>query len=109
MIPAKEARSFYSSVFGNTIGEMDGGYTLLRVDGTDVAGIMEITPEMGPVPPHWMPYFCVADVDGSNKQAEALGAKVLVPGADIPGVGRFATLQDPQGAPFSVFTPAEGD
>ncbi len=104
---SNEARRFYSSVFGHTIGEMDGGYTLLRVDGTDVAGIMEITPEMGPAPPHWMPYFCVADVDASSKQAEALGAKVLVPGTDIPGIGRFATLQDPQGVAFSVFTPAE--
>ena len=106
---SNEARRFYSSVFGHTIGEMDGGYTLLRVDGTDVAGIMEITPEMGPAPPpHWMPYFCVADVDASSKQAEALGAKVLVPGTDIPGIGRFATLQDPQGVAVSVFTPAEG-
>ena len=105
---SNEARRFYSSVFDPTIGEMGGGYTLLRVDETDVAGIMEITPEMGPAPTHWMPYFCVADVDTSSKQAEALGAKVLVPGTDIPGVGRFATLQVPQGAGFSVFTPAQG-
>ena len=104
---SNEAWRFYSSVFDHTIGEMDGGYTLLRVDGTDVAGIMEITLEMGPAPPHWMPYLCVADVDASSKLAESLGAKLLVLGTDIPGVGRFATLQDPQGAAFSVFTPAE--
>ena len=89
------ARIFYSPVFGHAIGEMDGGYILLRVDGTEVAGIREITPEMGPVPPHRMPYFCFADVDASSKQAQALGAKVLVPGTDVPNVGRFATLQDP--------------
>ncbi len=103
---SKEARSFYSRVFGHTLGEMDGGYTLLRADGTDVAGIMDISPEMS-VHPHWMPYFCVAGVDASSEQAESLGAKLLVPGTDIPNVGRFATLQDPQGAAFSVFQPAE--
>ena len=103
-----EAQNFYSAVLGVEIAEGPGGYTLLRVDGTEVAGIMEITPQMGPVPPHWMAYFCVADVDASTKQAESLEATVLVPPTDIPGVGRFSALQDPQGAAFSVFKPAEG-
>jgi predicted enzyme related to lactoylglutathione lyase len=78
-------------------------YTILTVGGKQVAGIFAIPKEIGPVPPNWMVYFAVADVDASVKKAQSLGAKVLANPMDIPGVGRFATLQDPQGAVFSVF------
>ena len=64
---------------------------------------MQITPDMGPVPPNWMVYFAVDDVDATVAKAQSLGANVLVPGMDIPEVGRFATLTDPQGAAFSIF------
>src|SRR5262249_13001520 len=37
-----------------------------------------------------------------------LGAKVLKSPADIPNVGRFAVLSDPQGATFALFTPGAG-
>ena len=83
------------------MGEMD--YKLLKVGDTEVAGVMQITPEMGPVPPNWMVYFAVDDVDATVAKAQSLGANVLVPGMDIPEVGRFATLTDPQGAAFSIF------
>lgn len=78
-------------------------YTLLKAGGDDVAGVMQITEDMGPVPPNWSVYFGVADVDSTTSQAESLGATVLVPGTDIPGIGRFATIQDPQGAGFGIF------
>ena len=65
--------------------------------------IMEITEEMGPIPPHWGVYFASTDVDESVRKATSLGAKVLFGPMDIPTVGRLATLQDPQGATFSVF------
>lgn len=46
----------------------------------------------------------VADVDATARKAEELGAKMLVPLTDIPDVGRFCMLQDPQGATLSVIT-----
>ena len=96
---------FYSDLLGleqaGTMGETD--YKLLKVGDTEVAGVMQITPEMGPVPPNWMVYFAVDDVDATVAKAQSLGANVLVPGMDIPEVGRFATLTDPQGAAFSIF------
>ena len=103
-----DATEFYTGLLGLGSGSMEGPmeYTLLKVSGDDVAGVMQITEDMGPVPPNWMVYFGVANVDDTTSQAEALGAIVLVPGTDIPGVGRFATIQDPEGAVFGMFTHA---
>ena len=47
-------------------------------------------------------------MDATCAQAQALGAKVHKPATDIPNVGRFAVLADPQGATFAVFTPGAG-
>jgi predicted enzyme related to lactoylglutathione lyase len=44
----------------------------------------------------------VNDPDATVAKAKELGASVLVEPMDIPGVGRFAVLQDPQGAAFGV-------
>ena len=79
---------------------------MLKAAGDDVAGVMQITEEMGPVPPHWRVYFGVANVDDITSKADSLGATILVPGTEIPGIGRFAVIQDPQGAVFGIFTDA---
>ena len=102
-----QATQFYSGLLGLGSSKMPGpvDYTMLNVGGTDVAGVMEISEEMGPVPPHWMVYFGSDDVDATAKKAESLGASVMVPPGDIPGIGRFAGLKDPQGAVFFVFQP----
>jgi len=44
----------------------------------------------------------VDDCDAAAARAESLGGKLLMPAMDIPGVGRFAVLFDPQGAEFAV-------
>ena len=46
----------------------------------------------------------MTDVDLTAAKAEELGGKVLVPPTDIPRVGRFCVLQDPQGAVLSAIT-----
>ena len=51
---------------------------------------------------HWGVYFAVEDADATVAAATGLGAAVLQPAMDLPDVGRFATLADPQGAAFSV-------
>ena len=61
-----------------------------------------ITPEMGKLPPHWLAYFAVEDCDEKVRKATELGAKIMKPADDIPGVGRFAILLDPQGAAFAI-------
>ena len=59
---------------------------------------LELDSESVPVPPNWVGYFAVADCDASLDKAKGLGAQVFVPCTDIPGVGRFAVIGDPQGA-----------
>jgi hypothetical protein len=57
---------------------------------------------------HWLMYVGTPDVDATVAQAQGLGAKVWKAASDIPNVGRFAVLADPQGATFAVFTPSGG-
>ena len=59
-------------------------------------------PEMQGVPPHWGVYFQVADCDATAAKAAGLGGKLCFGPHDIAKVGRFAAVQDPQGAGFSV-------
>ena len=60
------------------------------------------------VPPHWLVYFAVDDVDASVKRAQELGAAVLMPVMDSPA-GRFAVLADPERAAFAVIqVPSSG-
>jgi predicted enzyme related to lactoylglutathione lyase len=101
----KKAGDFYSSVFGwnkNTkqFGPME--YTIFENEGKGNGGMFAITPEMGNLPPHWLTYFAVDDCDAKVRKATELGARVMKPADDIPGVGRFAILLDPQGAAFAI-------
>ena len=85
----------------------DVAYTKFVRDGTTVVGgMMPIGPGAGPVPPHWLVYFAVGDCDASATRAGELGARTVTPPADIPGVGRFAVLEDPQGAVFAIIRSA---
>jgi hypothetical protein len=61
-----------------------------------------LTPEMGPIPPNWLVYFAVDDCDAKLQKATELGATVLKPADDIPGIGRFGVLMDPQGSAFAI-------
>jgi len=101
-----KAEEFYKTVFGWTTNKSDMGnftYTQWQVDGRDVGGMMPMGDEFpADLPPHWMVYFAVADVDATAAKAGGLGGTVHVPPTDIPGIGRFAVLSDPHGAAFSV-------
>ncbi len=99
------AAAFYGELFGWTAEPMalpGMDYTTFSLGGAPVAGMMAITPEMGPMPPHWAVYFTVRDTDAAVARAASLGATTLVPPQDIPGVGRFAGLTSPQGVMFYV-------
>jgi predicted enzyme related to lactoylglutathione lyase len=78
-------------------------YTTFKLgDEPPIAGMMAITGEMGPMPPHWGTYFTVDDADEAVRKATELGGSVMMPAMDIPNVGRFAALTSPQGVMFSV-------
>ncbi len=99
------ARAFYTGLFGWTVQEQDMGtmtYTTFMRGGERAAGMYAITADMAGMPPSWMVYFAVDDCDAGAARARELGAQVHVEPADIPGVGRFAMMADPQGAMFSI-------
>jgi predicted enzyme related to lactoylglutathione lyase len=103
------AKKFYTSLFGwkeKTSTDAGMTYTEFSVDNTPGAGMMEMNAQMAGVPPHWLPYFQVADCDASANKARELGGVFLVPPSDIPNVGRFSVIRDPQGAAFAIFKPA---
>jgi predicted enzyme related to lactoylglutathione lyase len=100
----------HTSLFGwNTdiMPAMSGGdYTIFKTGETGVGGMLDSTIVPGNIPPHWLPYFAVADCDAIVDKCKATGGKAHMAPMDIPNVGRFAALADPQGASFAVLKPA---
>jgi predicted enzyme related to lactoylglutathione lyase len=96
---------FYKEIFGWSTKSMDmgpmGTYYVLERGDKQSGGVMK--KQMKEAPTAWLTYVAVENVDASAKKAESLGAKLLVPGTDIPNIGRFAVLTDPQGGTFAVF------
>jgi hypothetical protein len=104
------AETFYREIVGwsaSDAGMPNMSYTLLSVGDTPVAGLMSFPPEVpqGQGRPAWLGYIQVDDADAAAAAAEKLGAKILHAPADIPDVGRFAVLSDPQGVCFALFKP----
>jgi predicted enzyme related to lactoylglutathione lyase len=105
------ARTFYGSVVGWQAidGQMPGmDYWMFTEGDTPVTGLMNLPDEarnMG-TPPSWIGYIAVDDVDASTSMVTANGGRVYRPAADIPNVGRFAIVADPQGAAFALFKSA---
>lgn len=100
-----KAGAFYGALFGwkaVPFEESAMPYTMFQIGETHAAGLLEMTEEWGDIPPHWMIYFSVADCDVGADRATELGGEVKVPPTDIPMVGRFSVIQDPQGAVFSI-------
>jgi predicted enzyme related to lactoylglutathione lyase len=100
------AKSFYSKMFDWQLEDFAGEmpYTLAKVEGQDVAGLMPIPPKATGMPAMWGGYITVDDVEASAKQAVELGGKILSEAQDIPEVGRFCVISDPQGAALSLIT-----
>jgi predicted enzyme related to lactoylglutathione lyase len=106
---AKAAEAFYGAVVGwgaePARGAGDIPYTLFTQDGVPVAGFLAMPEEARErgARPHWVGFIGVDDVDAKAADVIAHGGRVLRPAADIPGVGRFAVVLDPDHAPFVLF------
>jgi uncharacterized protein len=103
------AAAFYPKVVPwRTAPSSMPGYTIWMAGQTQIGGLMALPAEAAATPPHWLVYVGTPNVDATCTQAQGLGARVVKAAADIPNVGRFAVLSDPQGATFAVFTPGAG-
>jgi uncharacterized protein len=99
------AETFYRGVVGWNAKEagMNGmSYTLFSMGEASVAGLMTL-PDAGRKPA-WIGYVAVDDVDASAAQVEREGGKIHRAPDDIPGVGRFAVIADPQGTVLALFS-----
>ncbi len=89
-------------------------YTMWTNNGVPLGGVMPLPEEANAAgaPPNWIAYVMVPDTDATVERTEALGGSVIVPATEIPNVGKFSILLDPQGGAFAIFTPlgeAPGD
>jgi predicted enzyme related to lactoylglutathione lyase len=105
------AQDFYGKVVGwkaQDAGQPGMKYTLLAASEGPVAGLMALPKEAcdAGAKPGWVGYVGVDDVDACARRIAEAGGKTHVPPTDIPGIGRFAMVADPQGATFSLFKAA---
>jgi predicted enzyme related to lactoylglutathione lyase len=106
------AQRFYTAITGWGTQVFEGAgmpYTMWVNGENPIGGVMQLPAELSSqgVPPHWLPYVGTDDVDETVAEATQLGARVIVPAQDIPTMGRFAVLADPQGAVFAIYKSAQ--
>jgi uncharacterized protein len=101
---AAKVRDFYTGLFGwQTKGSANmATYIEFSAGGQPRGGLLPMDDNWKGIPSQWGIYFMVPDCDAAMAKAKELGAKVCYGPHDGPGVGRFAGLFDPQGAPFSI-------
>jgi predicted enzyme related to lactoylglutathione lyase len=111
------AKKFYGEIFGwgwrdvamddpsAEAREGEEAYTLWTVKEGEAGGMMKLQGEkMEGVPPHWMSYVSVADVDEVAQKAVDAGGRIIAGPMDIKDTGRFYVIADPQGAVLGIGT-----
>jgi predicted enzyme related to lactoylglutathione lyase len=104
-------REFYADVAGwesspVSMGEYDDFNMTSPTTGQPVAGICNARGSNAELPPQWLIYITVEDVEASAARCEALGGKILVGPKGMGTYGRYCVIQDPAGAVSALFTPA---
>jgi hypothetical protein len=95
------AKVFYTGLLGWSLDESPQ-YTEWTVEGRPIGGMLRMDEKWGNLPPHWTIYVLVADCDATARKAAELGGKICLDPTDMPNVGLFSILIDPQGVYFSV-------
>lgn len=106
-------KKFYGALFGWSFNEVpmpDGAYTMIMNGEAPVGGVFDIKKLPNDmVPPHWMGYVSVPNVDEAVAAAKSVGGTIGVEPMDIPNVGRMAVIGDGQHAYTTAFKSAQGD
>lgn len=109
------AAAFYAQVIGWQAAPAPGApadkpYELFALPGQMPAAGMLALPEAARargVEPHWLGYVGVPELDAWLARARSLGAQVVLPATEVPGMLRFAVIRDPQGAPIGLLQPLD--
>jgi predicted enzyme related to lactoylglutathione lyase len=104
---APRLRDFYSAVVGWKPEDVPmGGYSDWAMtdpaSGEPRAGVCHARGGNAGLPPVWLVYVVVADLDASLSSAAALGGEILA-GPKAMGTDRYAVLRDPAGAAFALW------
>jgi predicted enzyme related to lactoylglutathione lyase len=110
----KGAAKFYGSILPWTAKDTpmpDMNYSLFSLGAADIAGMMPMIDDAvaRKIPPNWTGYVAVDDVDATAAQFKKEGGSIFRQPTDIPGVGRFAVVADPQGAALAIFRTSRTD
>ena len=108
---ATALRDFYRGVAGWTPApvDMDGyqDYCMAPPGETQpVAGICHARGQNSGLPPVWLVYITVADLEESLRQCRERGGKIVREATSMGSHGRFAVIADPAGAVCALFQPA---
>jgi predicted enzyme related to lactoylglutathione lyase len=106
---AATVRDFYQSVAGWKVQECDmGGYSdyiMTTAGGKAVGGVCWARGTNAGLPPVWLMYINIPDMDASIASVLALGGKVLA-GPKNMGAARYAVIEDPAGVKSALYQPA---
>jgi len=108
---ATAATQFYTDLFGWNVLTQElsqGPYNVIQIGEEGIGGILSVSPDE--MPPHWGAYVTVSDIDAYCETAKEEGGNVLFPVVDMPDVGKFTMVSDPQGgilAGMQYATPLE--
>ncbi len=106
---AEELRDFYCRVVGWDAEPVDMGsysdFNLKSADGTVRAGICHARGTNANIPPQWLLYASVRDLNHSIQECHSGGGKVI-DGPRMMGRNRFCIIQDPAGAVIALIEAA---
>lgn len=101
------AKDFYGKVFGWKFSDHDMGdmtYTMIKINDKEFAGIWSIPKDKEKeIPPHWMSYILVENLDESLKKIQEQNGIVMKPASNAGDFGRFAIIIDPTGAHIALW------
>lgn len=103
------AKDFYSKMFGWEFIEQNMGdmtYTMAKKGNKEFAGIWQIpTAQQNQIPPHWIAYILVDNIEQSLDTARKNGATIIKPVQKAGDMGLFAIIRDPVGAHLALWQP----
>jgi predicted enzyme related to lactoylglutathione lyase len=103
---ADTVRDFYREVIGWKVQEVDMGgyadYSMVDSGGDGVAGVCHARGGNSGIPPQWLIYIVVEDLDHSLSRCRELGGSVISEPRDV-GADRMAIVRDPAGAVCALY------
>lgn len=104
---AADIRDFYAAVVGWIPSAVEmGGYADFNMNGADGRPVVGICHARGPnadLPPVWLVYIRVADLDRSLAECDRRGGSVIASPKAFGATARYAVIQDPAGAIAALY------